>query len=179
MSWFVASVFALTVAASAKDPRVYVNGERADGLRDVVLEEVDVRIDDRGNIWITAPQYKVGGAEGQSAHEPAPEGRYWLAVQDNASSNLTITVTINGRVATTVRSGQGGGVLDIGPWLHRGANQIELASAASKVAKGGPLVVQIGEGSAGTQLDSVAVSFARDPAASTKATERAFVLRVP
>jgi hypothetical protein len=179
MSWWAASLSLFLGAASAKEPKVYVNGERADGLRDVVLEDVAIRFDERGNLWITAPQYRVGGAVGASAHEPAAAGQWWLVVEDLSSSDLSITVTINGRVATTVRSGQGGGTLDVGPWLHRGANQIVLSAPSSESVQGGPLVVKIGEGKQAVDLDSVAVSFARDPATASAKVERSFVLRVP
>jgi len=179
MSWLVASVALFLGTAAAKEPKIHVNGERADGLRDVILEEVDIRFDERGNIWITAPQYRVGGGDGASAHEPAATGQWWLVVEDLSSSELSITVTINGRVATTVRSGQGGGSLDVGPWLHRGANQIVLSAPPSGAAQGGPLVVRIGEGTQATSLDSVVVSFARDPATASAKVERSFVVRVP
>lgn len=178
MSWCAMMGLVVATTAQAKDPKVFVNGERADGLRDVVLEEVSIRFDERGHMWITAPQYIVGGADGASAHEPAATGQWWLAVTDNQSANLAITVAINGRVATTVRSGQGGGTLDVGPWLHRGANQVVLSAAAGEVTAGGPLIVEIGEGAA-AKIETVNIRLARDPAAATEPLERTFVLRVP
>jgi hypothetical protein len=179
MNALAVAVLGAVLPASARDARVYVNGERADGLRDVVLEEVSVRIDDRGDVWITAPQYRVGASDGEAAAEPAPAGAWWLVVEDQESSALSIEVRINGRVATVVRSGQGGGLLDIGPWLHRGANQIVLAANAAPASSGGPLVVKLGEGPGGGELSKVVVSFARDPAGAQKALEKSFVLRVP
>jgi len=163
----------------AKDAKVYVNGERADGLRDVVLEKVDVRIDEKGNLWITAPQYRVGGADGETAGEAAPAGAWWLVVEDNGSSQLRVEVRINGRLATTVQSGQGGGVLDVGPWLHRGANQVVMTSKAAPASEGGPLIVTIGPGSGEGKLERVSASFARDPGTATKPLEKRFVVRVP
>ena len=84
-SWLAACLLGWTTTVSAKDAKLYVNGERADGLRDVVLESVDVRIDDKGNLWITAPQYRVGGTEGEAATEAAPAGAWWLVVEDGGA----------------------------------------------------------------------------------------------
>jgi hypothetical protein len=178
-TWLAACLLGWSTSAYAKDAKIYVNGERADGLRDVVLESVDVRIDEKGNLWITAPQYRVGGTEGEAATEAAPAGAWWLVVEDNGSTGLTIEVRINGRLATTVKSGQGGGLLDVGPWMHRGANQVVLRSEAAPASDGGPLVVKLGPGAGGGALSSVSASFARDPGTAKKALEKAFVIRVP
>jgi hypothetical protein len=172
-------LWAAFAVAQAKESRVHVNGERADSLRDVVLEDVDVRFDEKGNIWIEAPQYQVGGTAGSGAREPVATGVWWLVVQDSQSADLQITLTINGRVVTVIKSGQGGGTLDLAPWLHRGANQVVLSSAATEAVQGGALQVKIGEGLVGNKLGSPVISFARDPAAATEALERSFVLRVP
>lgn len=175
----VLGMAAMPSLVQAKDAKIYVNGERADGLRDVVLEDVTVRIDAKGHLWITAPQYRVGAADGQAASEPAPAGAWWLVVEDNGSAELSIEVRINGRLVTTIRSGQDGGLLDVGPWLHRGANQVVMTSGAAPASDGGPLVVKIGPGAGGGALDRVVGSMARDPGAATEALEKSFVIRVP
>jgi hypothetical protein len=46
---------------------LYINGVRADGLRDFLLEDVEVRIDEAGDIHITAPGYKVEAVSEPSA----------------------------------------------------------------------------------------------------------------
>lgn len=174
--WWAAAMLQVAVAGA---PKVYVNGERADGLRDVVLEEVDVRIDAKGNLWISAPQYRIGGVGGESAQEPAPAGQYWLVVDDHASKGLSIDVQINGRAVRTISSGAAPAPLDLAPWLHRGANQVVLSAAASSTREGGPLVLRIGSGADAGSLDPSAVSFARDPSTAQAPLERSFVVRVP
>jgi len=169
----------LGAAVAGSGPRIYVNGERADGLRDVVLDEVDVRIDDKGNIWITAPLYTVGGKAGEQAVEKPPAGVWWLLVEDLDSSNLAVTVTINGHAVTTLKSGVGAGRLDLAPWLHRGANQVVFTASAAPGADGGPLVVSIGPLQSDGTMPDAALRFARDPSAAAEALERSFVLRVP
>ena len=179
MMWSFMMAGAVQVAVAGSGPKVYVNGERADGLRDVVLEEVDVKFDEKGNIWITASQYTVGGQAGEAAVEKPPVGVWWLLVEDLSSSNLSIAVTINGNPVTTLKSGVGAGRLDLQPWLHRGANQVVLQAAASPSASGGPLVVSIGSLKADGSMPDPAVRFARDPSAASQALERTFVLRIP
>jgi len=166
-------------AVGGSNPRIYVNGERADGLRDVVLEDVDVRIDDKGNLWITAPMYSVGGKAGTEAVERPPAGAWWLLVEDLESSNLSVVVTVNGRPVTTLKSGVGNGRLDLAPWLHRGANQVVFTAAASPSKQGGPLVLSIGPLQADGTMPDASIRFARDPSSATKAVERSFILRVP
>ena len=160
-------------------PRIYVNGERADGLRDVVLEEVDVRVDDKGNIWITAPLYTVGGKAGAEAVERPPAGAWWLLVEDLNSHNVSVVVSVNGRPVTTLKSGVGTGRLDLAPWLHRGANQVVFTAAASAVKEGGPMVVSIGSLQPDGTMPDAAIRFARDPSSAAESLERSFTLRVP
>ena len=163
----------------AREARVFVNGERADGLRDVVLEEVSVRIDAKGDIYITAPQYEVGGVSGDTATEAAPAGTWWLVVEDFGSKALEIQVTVNGRPVATVRSGQGAAPLDLAPWLHRGVNQVEVRAPAATAASGGPLSVAVVQGAGGQKPVATDVRFSRDPAAASSEMVRAFVVRIP
>jgi hypothetical protein len=174
-----AGLLCVAAAIAGPSPRIYVNGERADGLRDVVLDDVDIRIDEKGHIWITAPLYAVGGTAGAEAVEKPPAGVWWLLVEDLDSSNLAVSVIVNGHAVTTLKSGVGAGRLDLQPWLHRGANQVVMNAQASPSAGGGPIVVSIGSLQADGTMPSPAVRFARDPAAAAEALERTFVLRIP
>lgn len=53
---------------------VYINGVKANSLRNFEIEDVDVRIDEQGNIYITAPNLivEVAGQESTPAPEPEP-----------------------------------------------------------------------------------------------------------
>ncbi len=163
----------------AREARVFVNGERADGLRDVVLEEVSVRIDAKGDIYITAPQYVVGGVSGESATEAAPPGEWWLVTEDFGSSSLEIQVVVNGRPVATIRSGQATTPLDLAPWLHRGVNQVEVLAPAAVGAGGGPLSISVVHGADGQKAVATDVRFSRDPSAASADMKRSFVVRIP
>jgi hypothetical protein len=38
---------------------LYINGVRADAVRDMELKDVNIRVDGDGNVWIDAPRYSV------------------------------------------------------------------------------------------------------------------------
>ena len=139
---------ALGVALGA--PAVYVNGVKADGLRDFTFSRVDVRVDAEGNIHIDAPQYTVEAADAPAA-AVAP-GRYWLLVEDVGSAGFSVEVVINGQLVARPRSGGAHTPLDIGPHLRPGENTILLQSVAGAAETAGRLVVRIGTGSRGADL---------------------------
>ncbi|MCK6525052.1 hypothetical protein L6R49_26915, partial [Myxococcota bacterium] len=56
---------------------LYINGVRADAVRDMELKNVNIRVDGDGNIWIDAPRYSVevvqpGGPTTPTAPVTAP-----------------------------------------------------------------------------------------------------------
>lgn len=162
-------------------PKLYVNGERADGLREVVLEEVDVRIDDKGNIWITAPQYVVGNGGETSASDAVAPQSWWLVPQDLSSSGQSLEVYVHGRRVAVVASGSAKPV-DLSLHLRRGANPVVVKAPPRPGAAGGPLSITIGPGALGddgVSLDTVAVSVALDAASADHSLERSFVVRLP
>ncbi|MBK9644038.1 MAG: hypothetical protein IPO67_02595 [Deltaproteobacteria bacterium] len=61
---------------------LYINGVRADAVRNMELKDVNIRVDGDGNVWIDAPRYSVevvqpGGqaapARPPSAHAPGAD----------------------------------------------------------------------------------------------------------
>lgn len=192
---------ALALSGPAQAVDVYVNGVRADGLREVELEGVDVRFAPNGDIWIEAPGYRVE-VESDAVAEPPPasasppsapsasgEGvppaRYWLVTEDNGSKGLVIDIIVNGRAAAKVKSGQPQTILDLGPWLRPGANTVIVNALQDRTAGGGIYYVYIGEGSneSGTlMMDRPEITFAHraadaDPGGAR--TSRSFQLTVP
>ena len=177
-------------AAHAAD--VYVNGVRADGLADVELKGVDVRVAPNGDIWIDAPTYRVelegepSSAQPAAASAKVPAGRYWLVTEDNASKGLVLDVIVNGQAVAKLKSGQPQTILDIGPWLRHGTNTVVVNALQGRGASGGIFYVYMGEGSAdsGTlMMDRPEITFARraeDPSDDDGGrTSRSFQLKVP
>ncbi|MEC7947545.1 MAG: hypothetical protein VX265_08230, partial [Myxococcota bacterium] len=133
-------------AAFAGPGEVYVNGMPASGITGQTLEDVDVRFDAEGSVWIDAPRYRVeySGAPVPAADIPA--ARYWLVSQDAGSRGHTIDVVINGAAVATARSGDAALIVDLAPYLHRGTNLVELRAEPAPRAAGGALSVHVGVG---------------------------------
>jgi hypothetical protein len=56
---------------------LYINGVRADAVRNMELKDVNIRVDGDGNVWIDAPRYSVEvlqpGAQPSAPQAPAPQ----------------------------------------------------------------------------------------------------------
>lgn len=62
----------LLAASFARAGEVYLNGVRAQGMPVMTMENVTVRFDAQGNIWVDAPQYQVTVVKGGTGAPPAP-----------------------------------------------------------------------------------------------------------
>ncbi|MDP6934382.1 MAG: hypothetical protein QGG40_15760 [Myxococcota bacterium] len=168
-----------------------MNGVRADGLRDFDFVDVSVRVDVHGNIWIDGPQYQVE-IEGEATSAPVPTestrttkpaslgGRFWLVTEDAGSRGHRVQISVNGVAVHTVRSGQAQVVLDLGPYLKRGRNDLHFVADAQSPG-GGVLYIHVGEGSnqaGAVVMPEPAVTFARNASSGTQSSKRAFQLNV-
>lgn len=147
--WVVALLFASLASAG----ELYVNGVRATGLRDQSFEGADVRIDAQGDIHITAPNYVVHSLEPEvptPAPPPAAQavsaGRYWLVTEDHRSSGHTVEMFVNGNLVRRIRSGDPQLILDLGPWLIVGSNDVTFSALPGPQPAGGAMHVYIGTG---------------------------------
>jgi hypothetical protein len=151
MMWFMSTALAGSV---------FVNGVNIDTLRSQTFENCVVTIDSQGNILITAPGYQIQ-VEGSTASTPPPPppppppvnssaglgaaGHWWLVTEDNGSQGHSVDVVVNGTSIKTVKSGDAQVILDIGPYLHAGSNQVHVTSN-SVGAAGGTMYVYVGTG---------------------------------
>ncbi len=174
--------FALLPAVLAGS--VYINGVRADLLPAVTLSNATVRFDAQGDVWIDAPGYHVQvlspGEPAVPARTPAPSGSpaqaasagdtgsrtpvatWWLITEDDGSTGHTLEVLVNGTLVRRVASGQPQLILDVGPYLRRGANTVVLQGVPGVSPAGGPLSIYLGRGNtlSGTlRLDNPEVAF--------------------
>lgn len=62
----------LLAASFARAGELYINGVRAQGMPVMTMENVTVRFDAQGNIWVDAPQYQVTVVKGGTGAPPAP-----------------------------------------------------------------------------------------------------------
>ena len=140
--WWVGSA---AIAAS-----VYVNGVRADGLREQTYQNATVTIDANGDVRITAPGYQVQAGPSTPVRSvvpalPSGADHWWLVTEDSGSTGHIVQVTVNGTLVQVIRSGEPQRILDLSRWLHPGANQIHIQSDSTASA-GGALFVYVGAG---------------------------------
>lgn len=200
------ALLALALLLGASPPAqagaLYINGVRADTLRNMELKDVDVRIDAEGNIWVDAPRYAVEVvspgdpvAPGPAAQPTGPltpppvqaggavvpAGTWWLVSEDNTSTGHVVDVYINGVLVTTLRSGDSQILLDVSRYLHRGTNQV-LFTARPGQPGGGLLQLYLGSGTndSGTlNLNTPDITFTRRSSDPATGGSRQFELVVP
>ena len=149
---------------------VFLNGVNIDTLRSQKFEKCNaVRIDDRGDIHLDCPGYKV---ETQAVPPPAPvpaavaaaiTKRYWLVTeeQDGAATQYEVDVFVNGKWLRKIKAGEPQVALEITRSLHPGANKVLFAS--TKHADGGRksaspqswLKLVVGEGESGANTVTI------------------------
>jgi hypothetical protein len=86
-----------------------------------------------------------------------------MVTEDNESEGQDIEVLINGVSVRHVRSGDPQTIVDVGPWLHRGANDVTLRAAGGRYG-GGALIVYVGRGTASSgtvRMDTPDVRYTR------------------
>ncbi len=199
---------------------VYINGVKADVLPVMTMEDVSVRFDQSGNVWIDAPLYRVTVVSPPASQPAAPAtsytapppaytapaaaytapppaytappppavatpavapGTWWVVTEDNDSSGHDVELLINGALVRQIRSGEGQVILDVGGWLRRGQNTVELRDAGTRYG-GGVFVVYIGRGSdsGGTvRMDAPDVRYTRRATDLQSTGSKQFTLNVP
>jgi hypothetical protein len=196
--WAAAVAIAL-VAPSAQAGTVFVNGIRADGLRDFEFSQVNVRIDASGNIWIDGPGYQVDvegqGMAAQPAAQPvglspgarpqvvgAAPNQTWLVTEDHGSLGHLVNVFVNGSLVHKVLSGDDQVIIDLGPFLQSGKNAILFHAEPSTELGGGILFIHVGAGqnqSGTVELNEPDITFARRASDAGKSATQTFHLELP
>ena len=163
---------------------LYVNGVRADWLRNFDFREVGVRVDENGDIWVDAPNYKieVTGGEADSETTPVDAGKWWLVTQDNNSGEHSLQILVNGELVKDVKSGDPQVILDLAPYLKQGDNTILINALPSSTPTGGDLMIYVGSGSntSGTvSMSRPDVVYARRSSDSTSGGSKSYTLTIP
>ncbi len=149
-----ATALVLLVPAVAQARSVYLNDVKVDGvtgLKNLKLEKVNVRIDDKGDIYIDAPGYSIkvvdpAGAPAQvnaaDSASASAEGeakisrRYFLVTEQNAPgmTEFDIDVYVNAKWIRRLRNDEPQIYVEITKHLAPGSNTVLLA--ARKTSKG-------------------------------------------
>ncbi len=179
------SLLALSLLADAfAGGSLYVNGVKADGLRSFEFRNVGVRVDENGDIWVDAPNYRieVTGSTSQSETTPVDAGKWWLVTQDNGSGEHHLQVLVNGAMVKEVKSGDAQVILDLAPYLKKGDNTILINALPGSTPTGGDLMVYVGSGSNSSGTVSMSrpdVVYARRASDSPSGGSRSYTLTVP
>ena len=123
----------LLAAVPAAAAEVFVNNVNVDGLTNQQFEKVNVRIDDKGNVYIEAPGYAVKRVSvGPVAEAAKEEGiitkKYFLVTENNpvGATEYDIDLFINGKFIRGMHSSDDQIVAEITKHLRPGKNQIQL-----------------------------------------------------
>ena len=172
----------VSLAARAEARNVFLNGVRLDAnvaMKPQTFSGCDVRIDEKGDVYITAKGYKVVAPETKPA-APVVNGapasgdrRYWLISKfnDRGAAGFDVDVFINDTFVKKVRATDDPLVLDISRHIQQGDNKVTMVAtknAADGKSSRSPtdtLEVILGEGVAGggtVTIDKVHATFKRN-----------------
>ena len=179
----------LLVAATAQAGSVYLNGVKIDGVTNQKFEKATVRIDERGNVLIDAPGYRVQQVEGGGNDAPSTGviTKHYFLVTEQTQVGMTdydIDVYVNGKWVRKLRSNEDQIVTEITKHLSPGANKIlfvakKLNAADRKsFSKDHVFRILIGEGNMSGEhvmIDNPVVKFERT-AADTQDLSQEFPL---
>ena len=172
----------VSLAARAEARNVFLNGVRLDAnvaMKPQTFTGCDVRIDDKGDVYITARGYKVVAPETKAA-APVVNGaplagdrRYWLISKfnDRGAAGFDVDVFINDTFVKKVRATDDPLVLDISRHIQQGDNKVTMVATKNTVdaktsrSPTDTLEVILGEGVAGggtVTIDKVHAAFKRN-----------------
>lgn len=119
---------------------VFINGVQVDLLPVVTLYGATVRMDQDGNIWIEAPNYKVqvvgGGAATSAPTAPAQSARTWYLVsEDEGSTGGIVDVYVNDQYVRRLQSGGSQVLLDLSSAVRRGPNKVQFVVRSAPVGR--------------------------------------------
>lgn len=165
---------------------IYINGVKADGITNFELDDVDVVIDGKGDVYIDAPRYAIevispGGSQPQpetpvvvddstlTTAPAVPTGglapeTWWLVSEDNGSLGHSVDVSVGGRLVATVNSGDPQLILDISAYLSPGDNVVSFTAKPGPEPQGGVFTLYVGPGTnvgGALQLEAPQVEYSR------------------
>lgn len=151
---------------------IYLNGVQVTGAKDQVIEKAKVVLDRNGDVYITAPEYRVqelGGSSSNSSPPPAAQAttahltkRYYVVgdVTRPGVTGYTIQVIVNNKYLQSVSDDVAQNVVELNNYLNEGTNTVSFralrpAGKSSQSTQAGDaftLVLGEGKGDPGGQL---------------------------
>jgi hypothetical protein len=126
--------------SSISEAALYINGVKVDGLTNVKLRNVDLDIDERGDVHVTAKGYNVNVSESKTPSataKPAPPPastarnaaqptRYYLTTAQNGDAQFDCDVYVNGTYVRRFQSRETPAPVDITRFMKNGDNSIRF-----------------------------------------------------
>ncbi len=133
---------AVLLASAAAGAEVYVNGVNVEGLAGQSFEKVNVRIDEKGDVYIDAPGYavkRVAVAGPEAKPEAAITRRYYLVTEQTrtGATDFDIDVFLNEKYLRTLASTEPQIVLELTSKLKPGKNRLVLQAKKRPEGKEG------------------------------------------
>lgn len=128
----------LLTSARAESVEVYLNGVQVTGAKDQVIEKAKVTLDKEGNVYISAPDYKVRELGSQSGNvSPPPNApttnahlkrKYFVVTEVSRPkmTGYTIQVIINSKFLRNLSDEIPQDVLELNNYLNEGGNSVSF-----------------------------------------------------
>lgn len=178
----VAAIASLVVSSSAH-AAVFLNGVNIDGVVNQTFENCTVRIDEKGNVLITAKGYEVQapGAAPPTPPKPAtpalePVTKQYFLVSDMstpAHAQFDVDIFINQVWVKRINATDDQVIVDISKHLHKGKNTIHFTATKNikegrkSVSPSHYLKLHVGEGSVSgnnVMIDNPLIEYTRTAA---------------
>ena len=101
---------------SAED--IYINGVKVTGIKSQEIKKCSLKIDEKGDIYITAPDIKIIDDKATVTKE------YYVAVNFEKASPVDVTFILNGKPAGKVDKGQKDTFFKLEGHLKKGDNTL-------------------------------------------------------
>ena len=172
------------LAASSTHAAVFLNGVNIDGVFNQTFENCTVKIDEKGNVLITAKGFEVQAAGPASPSPPPPSPppalervtRQYFLVSDMSTpghAQFDVDVFINQVWVKRINAADGQVIVDISKHLHKGRNAIHFTATKNvkegrkSVSPADYLKLHVGEGSVSgnnVMLDNPLIEYTRTAA---------------
>ncbi len=169
-----ATCLLLGLAAHAAD--IYVNGQQVRGITNLTLDNCTVTFNARGDLYVTAPEFKVlptaaTGTQATATAVPVSnlENRYFLFTQTSSPGKVPykFEVWINDKQIKAFTSAQDKLTIEITLYLKKGNNSLEIKSLREQAEAGSgadtfSILVGRGEPKQGTlEIHELLLNYAR------------------
>lgn len=161
MRWFLGTLIVTLAATTAVQASVFLNGVNVDGVVNQTFENCTVKIDEKGNVLITAKGYEVQSSVPKVQVPPTAPAfeavtKHYFLVSDTSGPGLAqfdVDVFINSTWVKRITAADEQIILDVSRHLHKGKNIVhftatkDLKEGRKSVAAEHYLKIHVGEGS--------------------------------